>query len=438
MIFEDQILELSAYRAAERTIAIKNRNDWAPLVVFGDNQSLPIHDWFRFKEGFSASLLGSVVTEFSDVIRSRELIVLDPFCGVGTTVLSAQSCSSKTIHGIGIERNPFIHFVASTKLRWMSMNATSLVKDGLRAISTSNDLNPKLPSLSSVREGRCISVHIARRLIAITEAAMEIGQNRDFVNLGVAASIESLSRVRRDGRALRIVKKPIRKVEPVLREMWASMARDVTLLRQSRPDKSSICTVILGDGRDPAMSGIPDESVDLIVTSPPYPNNIDYSEVYKLELWLLGFVRSAAEFLALRRSTVRSHPTYERTDAIPLDFEHELLRGSLNGLLGGLLQRLENSPDAWRAKMLSAYFADMWRGIGNFKRTLTKDGIAALVVGNSLHGNSLPALVATDLILARIAECHGMNVHIAVVRPLKRRLSGNHFLRESIVIMKKC
>jgi DNA modification methylase len=33
---------------------------------------------------------------------------------------------------------------------------------------------------------------------------------------------------------------------------------------------------------------------DLILTSPPYPNNIDYSEVYKLELWLLGFIDKQA------------------------------------------------------------------------------------------------------------------------------------------------
>jgi hypothetical protein len=274
-------------------------------------------------------------------------------------------------------------------------------------------------------------------LTAIAAAAGQVGANRDFVKLGVAANIEGLSRVRRDGRALRIVSKPIRRIEPALRGTWAAMANDVISLKQSHSQARSTCKVILGDGRNPISSGVADGSVDLIITSPPYPNNIDYSEVYKLELWLLGFVSSGADFLALRRSTFRSHPTYEKTDGVPTEFNDELRGGRLRTLLGGLLRRLEDSSDAWRGRLLAAYFGDMWRTIRSLKRTLSKNGIAVMVVGNSLHGTDIPALVATDLILAQIAECHGMRTHISVARSLKRRLSGNHFLRESVVIMKK-
>jgi hypothetical protein len=274
-------------------------------------------------------------------------------------------------------------------------------------------------------------------LARIAEAANRVGDNCDFVKLGIAANIEGLSRVRRDGRALRIIPKPIRRIEPALRRSWAAMAHDVMALRQSQQEKRSECTVFLGDGRNPAASGIVDGSVDLVLTSPPYPNNIDYSEVYKLELWLLGFVASGTDFLALRRSTFRSHPTYEKASGLPPDFDDELRRGSLRNLLGGLLKRLERSADAWRARLLAAYFGDMWSTIRNLKRALTNNGIAVMVVGNSLHGAEMPALIATDLVLAQIAECHGMKVQVSVARGLKRRLSGNHFLRESVVIMKK-
>jgi hypothetical protein len=437
MILDEQIPEIGAYRDAERNLPIRTCDHWAPLVVFGGNQGLPVHSWFRFKEGFSESLLRSIFNEVGEALPRREVTVLDPFCGVGTTLLSAQTFSSRTIHAVGIERNPFIHFVAQTKLRWPEMNAGSLVADGLRAITLSDTLHSELPSISSISKGRCVSIHIARRLTAIAEAANQVGDNRDFVRLGVAANIEGLSRVRRDGRALRIVSKPIRRIEPALRGTWAAMANDVILLKQSHSQARSTCKVILGDGRNPVSSGIADGSVDLIITSPPYPNNIDYSEVYKLELWLLGFVSSGPDFLALRRSTFRSHPTYEKTDGVPPEFNDELRGGTLRTLLGGLLRRLEDSSDAWRGRLLAAYFGDMWRTIRNLKRTLSKNGIAVMVVGNSLHGTDIPALVATDLILAQIAECHGMATRISVARSLKRRLSGNHFLRESVVIMRK-
>jgi hypothetical protein len=437
MILDEQIPEIGAYRDAERNLPIRTCEHWAPLVVFAGNQDLPVHRWFRFKEGFSESLFRSIFHELGEALPGREVTVLDPFCGVGTTLLSAQAFSSKTIHAVGIERNPFIHFVAQTKLRWPEMNAGSLVADGVRAIRLSGNLNSELPSLSSIRKGRCVSIHVGRRLAAIAKAANQVGDNRDFVRLGVAANIEGLSRVRRDGRALRIVTKPIRRIEPALRGTWAAMAHDVMSLSQPQQERRSTCAVILGDGRNPATSGIADGSVDLIVTSPPYPNNIDYTEVYKLELWLLGFVVSGADFLALRRSTFRSHPTYEKTHGVPPEFDDGLRRGPLRSLLGGLLRRLEDTSDAWRGRLLAAYFGDMWTTIRNLKGTLSNNGRAVMVVGNSLHGTEIPALVATDLILAQIAECHGMKAQISVARALKRRLSGNHFLRESVVIMKK-
>ncbi len=62
-----------------------------------------------------------------------------------------------------------------------------------------------------------------------------------------------------------------------------------------------------------------------------------------------------------------------------------------------------------------------------------------MVVGNSLHGGSTAAyLVATDLIVAAMAKLIGFEVQRAIVaRNLRRRLPGNHFLRESLIVLRK-
>jgi hypothetical protein len=437
MIFDAQIPELDLYRTIESMHSVHSRSEWGKCVVFGDNETLPVHNWFRFKEGFSSSLLRAIITEFGNDAFASGFTLLDPFCGVGTTLLSAQACSDKPIRALGIERNPFIQFVANTKLSWNSMQPELLVKNGLIAIQKAGHLKAYLPSLSSIREGRCISKHIARRLIAIREACNSFNPNSPFLRLGVAASIDALSRVRRDGRALRLVSKPRRNVEPVLKGIWEMMAEDVISLSRSFAVPPPPYSVILGDGRDPRSSGIEDGTVDLIVTSPPYPNNIDYSEVYKLELWLMGFICSSSEFLTLRHSTLRSHPTHDKSSSECAEFTEEMKHGQLQEILGVLMQRMEQTGEKWRARMLTAYFGDMWKAVGNFGRCLSRNGTAVLVVGNSLHGTSNPALVATDLVLAQIAKCHGMKAEIAIARGLKRRLSGNHFLRESLVVMKK-
>jgi hypothetical protein len=437
MILDSQIPELDLYRTVEDTHDVYTRSQWGKYVIFGRNETLPVHNWFRFKEGFSSSLLDQVIAEFGSEIAGTDFTLMDPFCGVGTTLLSAQSSAAKPRRAIGIERNPFIRFVANSKLSWNSMEPGSLASNGRDAIREAANLKSCLPSLSSIRKGRCISKHIAKRLVAIQEACHDFKPNSAFLRLGVAASIDVLSRVRRDGRALRLVSKPRQNVEPVIEQIWERMSADVITLKRAFSDPPRPYAVILGDGRDPKASGIENGSIDLIVTSPPYPNNIDYSEVYKLELWLMGFVTSSSEFLALRHSTLRSHPTYNKTTDACAEFKDEMNSGRLREVLGTLMRRIDQTDEKWRAKLLTAYFEDMWIAIRNFRDCLSKNGTAVLVVGNSLHGTDNPALIATDLVLAQIAECHGMKAEIAIARGLKRRLSGNHFLRESLVIIKK-
>jgi hypothetical protein len=85
------------------------------------------------------------------------------------------------------------------------------------------------------------------------------------------------------------------------------------------------------------------------------------------------------------------------------------------------------------------YFSDLWSSLEEYYRCLRRGGYLVLVVGNSLHGRPGDAyLIPTDIVLAVIAESIGFSVEkVLAARSLKRRLQGNHFLRESIVVLKK-
>jgi hypothetical protein len=435
MILDEQIPELLHYKEYEKIIAIEQCATLASSVVFRGNDDVPVHSWFRFKEGFSSNLLQELLSRLGYRPKAH-LTVLDPFCGVGTSLLSAQLLDSFRIEAIGIERNPFIAFVARTKLRWSELRTGSFLVEGLEAVASSGVCHA-LPGLSSIREGRCISKHMAGRLLGISQAIDPSSGNHSFLKLGLAAAIEPLSKIRRDGRALRIVEKPYQRADNLLRTIWNSMANDVATLKAS-PKRQNRCSVLIGDGRAPRECGIDSQSIDLVITSPPYPNNIDYSEVYKLELWLLGFVSTRSEFLELRHSTFRSHPTHDKSAVQPADFTRELERGSLRVPLGELLDRIESVEHGWRARLLESYFSDCWKALANYYEALRPGGRAVFVVGNSLHGTDTPALVATDLILCKIGQIQGFEVeNILVARGLRRRLSGNHFLRESIVVLRK-
>ena len=313
MISEQQLHELSTYHTIEKVLPLVEDSSYAKLVVPNQNEELPVHRWFRYKEGFSANLLEMILHEL-DPELCKNINLLDPFCGVGTSLLAAQEMSALgyNISATGIELNPFAAFVARTKVCWPRIRSTCLVDLGNRVLHDSSELSLQIPPLSSLTKGRCISRYMSQRLLAVRKAIELSGSdvNQNALLVGLAATVEPVSRVRKDGRALRIVERPRVRLAEKLKEKWKMIAEDTSLLQRNlsirwEPD------IILGDGRLPTKIGIQPETIDLILTSPPYPNNIDYSEVYKLELWLLGFIQDSQQFLELRKSTFRSHPRSE-------------------------------------------------------------------------------------------------------------------------------
>lgn len=441
MILDDELPELKELRRVEAKFPFRTDASLADCVVATTNDARPIHRWFRFKESFAPDLLKKIIIELYPSGIPQKLSILDPFVGVGTTLLSAEQISAEipnvTIHATGIERNPFIHFAARAKTNWRQIDRKQLLRTGEQAIKRSKKNGIALPELTSISTGRCISKQISRRLLAIKEAIHELaeGATRDALLLGLAASIEPLSKVRKDGRALRIVRKTHPNIRTALTGKWAQIQSDCETLAATS-GSAFYSTLAHGDGRDLRSAGISDESVDLVYTSPPYPNNIDYTEVYKLELWLLGFIGTEAEFLSLRKSTFRSHPTCAIPDAPPA-FTAQVKKGTLGRLLGPVLERAQVQP--WRHRLFEGYFSDMWRTLEECHRCLRKGGHAVFVVGNSLHGKQGAAyLVPTDLAIAGMARSIGFEPQETIIaRTLKRRLSGNHFLRESIVIVRK-
>ena len=126
MISEKQLPELRVYRRIENLLDVQSAPELHRLVVPSSNDELPVHRWLRFKEGFSADLLSSVLSALQKN-HENEVVVLDPFCGCGTTLVSAQEPSkSLNIKAVGIERNPFIHFVAKTKTAWPRMRPENI------------------------------------------------------------------------------------------------------------------------------------------------------------------------------------------------------------------------------------------------------------------------------------------------------------------------
>src|SRR5262245_18515306 len=94
MISKRQLPELRNYARVERRLPMRELHDFADLVVPNGNASRPGHRWFKYKEAFSASFVDTVF-ELLGMSTTRDVHLLDPYCGVGTTLLSSQLLSAR-------------------------------------------------------------------------------------------------------------------------------------------------------------------------------------------------------------------------------------------------------------------------------------------------------------------------------------------------------
>lgn len=436
------------YQLLEQSLPLKEVDaKYANLVRANGNQQFPVQRWFHLKEAFSIDLLENLLNDWNIPCESIYRI-LDPFCGVGTTLLASQKIAKKyartDIEAVGIERNPFLHFVAQTKLQWYEYNTEKVKSQAAYLMNgVAKPLPKSVPSLSTVHREEVYDAQVLGQLLGFREVIRTRQNEQDLLLLGYASALEAVSGVRKDGRALRIEPNKQRITVPsALESAWEKIVEDLKVAKEYyAPVKTH---VLLGDGRTLKVENNPSYEIgrfDLILYSPPYLNNIDYTEVYKIELWMCEFVNTYQEFQNLRYQTFRSHPSVRFPD--PISIVEDDRMAQVLAVLDLLIEALPNDKNlSWRKRLFQGYFDDMYLSLKKQLDVLNPGGWIFCVVGNSLHGPSDNPLarvpVASDLFIALIAQSLGLEVKgIQVARHLNRRPPRSNYLRESVLAFRK-
>src|SRR5206468_300902 len=80
--------------------------------AFADNKSRPIHRWIPWIAGFSSEFVRDAFSQYLPNNRTQGAVVLDPFCGVGTTLIESLRCG---YDAVGFEINPYAALAARAK-----------------------------------------------------------------------------------------------------------------------------------------------------------------------------------------------------------------------------------------------------------------------------------------------------------------------------------
>jgi DNA modification methylase len=409
------------------------------LSNFAETALLPRHRWYYFKEGYSSTLVNEALTLLSGP-RQKRLRILDPFCGSGTTALSSalsgHACTS-------IEVNPFLHFAAKVKSKGGRIyeNVFSKVAKTI-LIESSSGIGSTLEKYSTFSSGGggkkyLFNRSVIRRFTAVQKA---IGENEsaysDIFRLAAISAALDCCNAKRDGKALRYIKKWNEinfNGDDFILKYKEKIDQIVEDVRDKPIDQAMVPKIIRGDSRA-AVKEIDDE-FDLLITSPPYLNSFDYSDVYRPELFLGGYVEDNHQLRTIRHQTVRSH--------VQVDWDRDI--ETTSSLLTPIIDKLSNGKKLWSVRlplMIQAYFDDLAKVLRSSYGKLRKNGQAWIVVSTSAYaGVEIPV----DLILADIASSLGYKLDsIHCLRQLRtagqqwRRFKSTEFpLRESLIILKK-
>lgn len=409
---------------------LQNRFEFGRLVGAARRDE-PVHRWVPYKEAFAPDLVRGIL----DYLGVTSGILLDPFAGVGTSLLVA---AERRMTGIGVELLAYPAFAVSTMLAAGGADA-ALVRDLAEAAVADRRRPiarfPDFPVRDWAFDGPVLG-QLCRLDAAISEAPP--GAERDLCRLALLTTVEAVSQATKDGTSLRR-RRPGRRPG-----RWGAMwtPERVRAAFRSRAELIASDTVEAppvgrtrchhGDARALPKS-IRANSVSVACFSPPYPNRYDYTANYQLELGF-GFCGSAEALRLLRKSQLRSHLECPWADG------RTVVSDALDEFLGALLASRRKGDEAGRVfRMVSGYFEDMAQVFGELMRVVRPGGHVAIVVGNQVFaGQPLP----TDLILAEIAETVGFvtkSVWVArrkgVSTQQRLRLASVPESRESILIL---
>lgn len=410
------------------------RREIASLGTNAGASRLPFQSWHHFKEAFAPEL---VARAFAESKRSVERCG-DPFGGSGTTALA---CQFLGVEPVTIEVNPYLADLIEAKLH--PYDTDKLVRSLGTVIKSAYNAGSNLRRFKNVpstfiesddKPRWVFDKHVARRISSYLDAIESIADpsQRRFFKVQLGGMLVQVSNIVVNGKGRRYRRGwenrsvAVRQVDELFAERCE---RAIVELHEHRFRKSTSYSVLRGDCRQ-AIEAM--GTYDIAVFSPPYPNSFDYTDVYNVELWMLGYLCGASANRDLRNSTLCSHVQIKRDyPAKPvgskrLDYAVRSLQASRACLW-----------NAWIPEMVGGYFSDMSDVLRGVRKQLCGGGEVWAVVGDSRYAN---VHVPTAAIIADLAPALGFDV-VGVESFRSMRVSaqqgGREELDESLLVLRK-
>jgi len=354
--------------------------------TFTDNMKLPIHRWFRYSAGFSAEWVQSEIIRFESDTGQKARI-LDPFLGSGTT--SFASCSLGR-ESYGFDGHPFVARIAKAKNLWHldseeyqdACNTVLEKAKRSRKVTTRHDESNLL--------GKCYDIEALTNLDRLRFSYESLADDNpiwELVRLNITSIIRACSKA---GTAQWQYVLPKKSKSKVLNANDAFLGKALLMAEDMKFVKSEEWKNLAHISEHDVRNEMSAEECNLLITSPPYPNNYDYADATRLEMMFWGEINGWSDLkTAIRPTIMRSCSQHSAGDKIVLDeiLEEPLLKPIINELTTVTRElekvRLTKGGKKTYHTMIAAYFLDLAKIWENSRKVMSDDSRICFVIGDS-------------------------------------------------------
>lgn len=382
--------------------------------------------------------------------------MLDPFCGTGTTPVE---CKKHGIESVGIEPNPMAHFASVVKTSW-NIKPSSVENYIDKVVSWTNEIlneenidcwndhtlfaqNGKtqtpLKALEPEQEKLLLKNTISpvplHRTLVLLDAIDEFGdtQLQHYGRLALAYALVHRIGNLKFGPEVGVGR--IKKDAPVViawRNAMETMVRDLSVVSTQADVPTRIH---LADSRETDLVLEPN-SIDAVITSPPYPNEKDYTRTTRLESVILGMIRNRQDLQLMKKALIRSNTrgVYRSDTDDQIVSEHPEIQRIANTIEKRRVELGKTSGfERTYPRVTQLYFGGMVRHLTSLRTSLKSGARLAYVVGD--QASYLRVMIRTGQILSELAQSLGYKtVGIDLFRTRSSTVTGEQ-LREEVVVL---
>jgi len=397
------------------------------------------HTWYRFVLSFPPHLVREYIGRFG--LKPKQTL-LDPFCGTGTTLVEAKL---QHLQGIGIEANKMAHFACQVKCDW-GIDVDEFLADSQmieevtkkRIRNTSKNRTFSSEQMELILNDSIDPLPLHRTLLLKETIDEHDSKFKKHQLLALATSTVSCCSKLRFGPEVGVSQKKKTNSDAV--GCWMSvigqMGRDIQELQKNEKSRHYPVTVHFGDSRD-SQQFLKKNLIDAVFTSPPYPNEKDYTRTTRLESVLLGFLKNKTELREMKEGLLRSNTRNVYKD----DKDDEFIAHNAEVLK--IAEEIEKKRIAMGKtsgfekqyhRVVSLYFGGMAKHLESLKPFLKKGAMLGYVVGD--QASFLQVHIPTGKILGDIAEHLGYQLESIDLFRTRFATATKREMNEEVVVLR--